>query len=224
MSDQISPGTIADLTPDPHNANKGTERGLHLLRQSVQRLGLGRSIVTDTHGTIIGGNQAHGIAGEVGLTETLIVRTTGDRLVVVQRDDLDLSADPSSPEYSKARELALADNRTAEANLSWDAAEVVDYGEVVNLDDWFFPEEKAVFFDAIESADWGSETGDGDRAEADSEEAETGDRTQPTGIKTPLAIALTSGELKRWNAFKEECGEKGDTTAFLKLLELAEED
>lgn len=36
----------------------------------------------------------------------------------MQRTDLDLDADP------KARELAVADNRSAEVNLDWDEAEL----------------------------------------------------------------------------------------------------
>lgn len=222
-SEQVLTGTIADLTPDPHNANKGTERGLYLLRESIQRLGLGRSIVTDTHGTIIGGNQAHGVAGSVGLTETLIVKTTGDRLVVVQRDDLDLSADPGSPEYIKARELALADNRAGEVNLAWDAEVLVDYAEVFPLEDWFRADELGDIFESAQAVEWADVA---ESAEGDGSTDETGqpgsEAQQPTGIKTPLAIALSSSELKRWNAFKASCGTKGDTTAFLKLLEIQE--
>ena len=42
--------TIRDLTPDPSNANRGTERGSALLETSIERYGLGRSIVADRNG------------------------------------------------------------------------------------------------------------------------------------------------------------------------------
>ena len=38
---------LVDLTPDPSNANLGTERGLRMLDDSLSEVGLGRSIVTD---------------------------------------------------------------------------------------------------------------------------------------------------------------------------------
>lgn len=213
---------VADLIPDGNNANKGTERGAFMLRQSVEQAGVGRGIVVDRHGNILGGNKTHATIGELGLDDLIIVATDGRQLVVTQRTDLDLNAEPGTPEHDKARTLALADNRANEVNLSWVPEALADYAEVIDLDDWFKPEEQSVFFDNAQAGEWaggeqGSEAGDDDRA-SDA----TAASQQPTGIKTPLAIALTSAELKKWNAFKEECGAKGDTNAFLKLLELAE--
>lgn len=46
---------IADLILDPRNANTGTVRGLQVLEDSLGEVGLGRSVVTDKHGTIIAG-------------------------------------------------------------------------------------------------------------------------------------------------------------------------
>lgn len=104
---------IEDLTPDPCNVNKGTERGLGMLERSLQKYGAGRSILTDKHGIVLAGNKTLDRAAELGL-KIQVVKTRGDRLVVVQREDLEAS-DP------RARELALADNRVAEVDLEWDA-------------------------------------------------------------------------------------------------------
>jgi hypothetical protein len=49
--------TLADLTPDPRNANKGTTRGAALLGTSLRTYGAARSIVTDRHGRVIAGNK-----------------------------------------------------------------------------------------------------------------------------------------------------------------------
>lgn len=49
----------------------------------------------------------------------LIIQTTGDRLVAVQRTDLDAN-DP------KARELAIADNRASELGLEWNPEMLAD--------------------------------------------------------------------------------------------------
>lgn len=99
---------------DKRNANKGTDRGRAALKQSLERLGAGRSVLVDKHGVAIAGNKTLEAAGELGLTKTVEVETDGSTLVVVKRTDLDLETD------IKARELAFADNRVGELDLEWD--------------------------------------------------------------------------------------------------------
>lgn len=106
--------TIDDLVFDEENANQGTPRGEFALETSIRRLGIGRGIVADKKGVIIGGNKSLQKIRELGFDKIEIVHTTGDVLVVTIRDDLDLSSDDA-----RAKELALSDNRVAELNLSW---------------------------------------------------------------------------------------------------------
>jgi hypothetical protein len=47
------------------------------------------------------------------LTTIAVIETDGDTLVAVQRRDLDLK------KHTKARELAIADNRVSEIDLEW---------------------------------------------------------------------------------------------------------
>lgn len=115
MTKQIM--SIGDLTPDPRNANRGTERGAVQLENSLRDYGAGRSILVDKNGVVIAGNKTLEQAASLGL-EVETVRTDGNKLVVVQREDLDLQADP------KARELAIADNRVAQIDLDWDVDEL----------------------------------------------------------------------------------------------------
>jgi hypothetical protein len=109
--------SIEDLTPDPRNANKGTERGAVQLENSLRDYGAGRSILVDRHGVVIAGNKTLEQAASIGM-EVQTVCTDGNKLVVVQREDLDLDADP------RARELAIADNRVAQTDLDWDVDEL----------------------------------------------------------------------------------------------------
>lgn len=111
---------LSEFTTDPRNANKGTERGRGLLEDSLRTYGAARSIVVDRHGVIIGGNKTHEVAADIGLDEAIVVPTDGRRLVVVQRTDLDLAHDP------RAAELAVADNRVGQVDLSWDGAVIQD--------------------------------------------------------------------------------------------------
>ncbi len=106
-------GALTALRPDDRNANTGTERGRAMVEASLRCFGAGRSILVDRHGRIIAGNTTHEAAIDIGLTDAVIVKTDGTKLVVVQRTDLDID----SP---AGRALAVADNRTSEVGLSWD--------------------------------------------------------------------------------------------------------
>lgn len=122
MSDpKVTRKKITDFTPDPSNANQGTERGLRALDDSLSEVGLGRSIVVDKNGYIIAGNKTTERSVDSGFEDAVVIETDGKQLVVVQRNDLDLLAnDPNNP----ARKLAYYDNRVAELDLSWDAEQL----------------------------------------------------------------------------------------------------
>ncbi len=102
-SKKASSPNLTDFKPDRANANTGTQRGRRALDRSIAELGLGRSILVDKHGNVIAGNKAQEVALDLGLEEAIVVKTRGDKMVVVQREDLDLYEDEA------ARQLAYAD-------------------------------------------------------------------------------------------------------------------
>src|SRR5258708_2905904 len=104
---------LSALTPDTRNANKGTDRGRKVVRESLRKYGAGRSILLDKSGNIIAGNKTVEGAQAIGLEDVQIVKSDGTRLIAVQRTDLDIND-------RKARELAIADNRASELGLEWD--------------------------------------------------------------------------------------------------------
>lgn len=109
--------TLADLTPDARNANRGTERGRQMLETSLRKYGAGRSVLADKHGALIAGNKTVEVAADLGIPIRTI-ETDGRELVVVQRTDLDLG------EGGAARELAYADNRVSQVSLEWELAQI----------------------------------------------------------------------------------------------------
>jgi len=113
MPSAVKIRTISDLTPDSKNANKGTKRGREMLSASIEKYGVGRSILVDRAGRVIAGNKTLKAVAKNG-TKIRVVPTKGKELVVVQRTDLDLDS-------KEARELAVADNRVGELGLDWDA-------------------------------------------------------------------------------------------------------
>jgi DNA modification methylase len=104
---------LTDLTPDPHNANRGTARGRESLAQALRAYGAGRAVLIDRHGRVIAGNKTVEQAKRLNIP-LRVGKTDGHHLIAVQRDDLDLATDP------RARALAIADNRVGELDLEWD--------------------------------------------------------------------------------------------------------
>lgn len=117
---------ITDLVPDDANFNTGTEFGNSLIEKSLSKFGAGRSILIDKHNRIIAGNKTVENAAANGFENIVVVETDGKDLVAVKRTDIDLNT-------KQGREMALADNATAKANISWDAD---------NLTEWEMPTEE----------------------------------------------------------------------------------
>ena len=103
---------IEDLRQDNLNFNKGTYEGEVLIKKSLERFKAGRSVLIDKDNNIIAGNKTVQAAATMGM-KVRVIETTGDELVAVKRTDIDIDS-------KEGRELALADNRTAQINLAWD--------------------------------------------------------------------------------------------------------
>jgi len=107
------PLRLIDLEADPHNANRGTDRGRAALTRSLRDYGPGRAVLIDRHGRVIAGNKTVEQAKALDIP-LRVVKTDGQYLIAIQRDDLDLATDP------RAKALAIADNRVGELDLEWD--------------------------------------------------------------------------------------------------------
>jgi hypothetical protein len=132
---KVTEGKISDLIPDDRNANKGTERGRYMIERSLTTLGAGRSIVVDKNGKIIGGNKTTEAAFESGIEDAIFIETDGSKLIVHKRIDLDLDED------EKARQLAIADNRTSEVSYAPDAEILAELSQEIDLTDYYSEEE-----------------------------------------------------------------------------------
>ena len=120
---------ISDLIPDNRNYNKGNEFGNSLIEKSLRKFGAGRSILLDKNNKIIAGNKTIENAGAIGMEDIVVIETTGDKIVAVKRIDIDLDS-------KQGRELALADNATAKANIVWDEEAVQEDWEEIELKEW----------------------------------------------------------------------------------------
>lgn len=119
MSDtpRIELKTLDDLQPDPNNINKHTVRGHQVVENSLRKRGAFRSVAAAGKGVerpvIYAGNLTAEKARDAGINDTIFVHTTGDKLVVVVRDDIE----PGSPE---AVALGIEDNEAAHVSYNPD--------------------------------------------------------------------------------------------------------
>jgi hypothetical protein len=103
---------IKDLNFDKNNYNNGNEFGNSLIEKSLRNNGAGRSILLDKNNNIIAGNKTAENAGAIGLDDVIIVDSDGTKLIAVRRTDIDIHS-------KQGKELALADNATSKANITW---------------------------------------------------------------------------------------------------------
>ena len=116
---------LSELIYDDKNFNKGSEIGGQLIEKSLRKFGGGRSILIDKNNRIIAGNKTIENAANIGIDDIEVIESDGKRLIAVKRTDIDLD----SPE---GREMALADNASAKANIVIDAQIVeAELGEAI---------------------------------------------------------------------------------------------
>lgn len=140
-SQHVIDADISVLIPDDNNFNKHTEFGMTLLEKSIRRNKFGRSVLVDKNNRVIAGNGVVETASNIGETKIQIVETTGDKLVVVKRMDVDLDS-------TQGRELAFTDNQIAHVDLEWDKEALDRAKEAFNIN----TEEWGLKFAAAEAA------------------------------------------------------------------------
>lgn len=185
----MADSSLADLTPDPRNARRHTERNIAMIADSIREVGAARSIVIDEEGVILAGNATVEAAAAAGIEGVRIIDVEGDELVAVRRTNL-------SPEQ-KAR-LALADNRAAELADGWDLDRLRELSEAgVSLEGLFSQDE----LDALYAAG-----GDG------------GGNTHPDAVAELRATDILPGDLFELGPHRILCGDSTKADDVARLL------
>jgi hypothetical protein len=120
---------IHELIPDDKNFNIGSEFGNSLIEKSFNKFGAGRSILVDKNNKIIAGNKSTENYGATGGQKVIIVESDGTELIAVKRTDIDLDT-------PQGREMALADNATAKANIVWAEDVIADEIGIEVSENW----------------------------------------------------------------------------------------
>ena len=184
------PSTESDaLILDDQNANRGTARGRRLLEDSLKTYGAGRSVLTDRTGRVIAGNKTVEQARALRMP-IQVVESDGRRLIVVRRTDLDLND-------TRARALAIADNRVAELDLAWDSG-VLDQLRKggLALDGWWTEDE------------WTALVGQ-----------PPGDEAAANAVLEPGTTSITRGDLFQLGRHRLLCGDATEAADVTRLLD-----
>lgn len=134
-------GELERLRPQARNANKHTPRGMGELEKSIAEDGWIGAITVAADGETFDGSARLETLGTAGLDEPIVVETDGRRPVVVKRTDI------QSADEERAKRLALAANKIAADNLSWDAGVLASLAEEMDLSVLFRDDEIAAILD-----------------------------------------------------------------------------
>lgn len=119
--------TASELHLDTRNYRKHNDRNKKLIRQSLEELGAGRSIVADREGEIVAGNGVFEQAQKLKIP-VRVIETDGSELIAIKRTDL-------GTEDPRRKKLALADNATSDSS-EWDYDVLAEDWDSETLTEW----------------------------------------------------------------------------------------
>lgn len=206
----IQEAKISDLKFDTLNANKGSELGKKLHKNSLKKFGAGRSILIDADNNIIAGNKTTEQFAGAGGKKILIVDADANTLVAVRRNDVLLD----SP---KGREMAIADNAVAKTNIVFDVEVVEVLAETVNVEDWNLedPRNRGAMMEGM--------TDDDTDFTIPINPIVSASAPRPDYQQTvfPTSIMLTKATKTLWEQYRKAIKQPSETAAFESLLKTA---
>lgn len=111
---------LDNIQRDEKNFNKHTDKGMDLLKKSIEQVGIIESITVSSDNVIISGNARHEkITEKFGDSEAIVVETDGTRPVILKRTDI-------SSGTREFHEAALLANTVSTKNMNLDTALIKD--------------------------------------------------------------------------------------------------
>lgn len=139
---------LSDFTVQQKNVNRHKNRGMKALSDTIENSGWIGAITCAKNGETFAGSARLEVSYDRfgDEIEPITVHTTGDRPVIVIRDDIPTASDP------KAVKLGVADNRISEINYDPDIELLIEINdEIIQLDDLYYEDELAALVASNES-------------------------------------------------------------------------
>lgn len=146
---KIEEGNIESFRPQGMNSNKHSIRGMSTLEASMRKHGYVAPITVAASGEAIDGSARLETIANVFDEDVLIVHHSGDKPIIMVRDDI---ATADTPE---ARAISLSANRIAEMNLVYDAEVLLaDLNAGIDMTGLFDKAEIDALLAGLQDPDW----------------------------------------------------------------------
>ncbi len=133
---EIEDGKLSDFMPQKDNANAHTERGLKALSKSYDDVGYVAPMTAAANGEVIDGSARLERAFDQFDDEALVIRHSGDRPIIMIREDVPDGDDP------RAKKISYSANRIGEIDLKWNPNQLlIDKEAGVDFSGLFFENE-----------------------------------------------------------------------------------
>jgi len=122
---------MTEIKLDKNNYRVHSDTNKKVIKKSLKKLGVGRSIVLDSENNIIAGNGVWEQSQELGIPIE-VIETTGEKLIAIKRMDLKTND-------KKRKELALIDNHSTDLS-EFDIEAITGDFNIDELTEWEFDE------------------------------------------------------------------------------------
>lgn len=197
---------LSKFIPQAENTNRHTERGMVMLEESMRRNGFFDGMTAAANGNIIDGSARIEKSALLFPDEAIVLEHDGTRPIVEVRTDIPSAQDP------RAKQIALAANRIAQVNLSFDPAVLQCLATEIDLTLMWDETELKSALHPKQAMPFllDEEPPDGARPWQGTPPADQ--------ARHPLSVVLTNAQKRDWDAYKEQLGVSSDTSAFVNLF------
>lgn len=146
---EIEDGKLSDFRPQEDNANTHTERGLKALSDAYGEVGYVAPMTAAANGEVLDGSARLEQAFDQFDDEALVIHHSGDRPIIMIRDDVPDADDP------RAKRISYGANRIFEIDLNWSPEQLLlDKEAGVDFSGLFYENEFDEITDTIPDVDF----------------------------------------------------------------------
>lgn len=146
---KVKDGKLSDFRPQKDNANEHTQRGLKALSDAYGEVGYVAPMTAAANGEVLDGSARLEQAFDQFDDEALVIHHSGDRPIIMIRDDVPDADDP------RGKRISYGANRVFELDLKWSPEQLlIDKEAGVDFGGLFYENEFDEITDTIPDIDF----------------------------------------------------------------------